>query len=826
MKTIDRIKVVSVAALILFGIQGMVAQGHYRDAIALSEKFNWFESLQMSPDGEHCAVRIAYEQNQDTLVVFGTGSSKALRKKAVLGQYYFLGSGMMLLPPTGGKAELWDMKRHRSLYFENASEVKAMEKDGMFVIRYGEEKQDRLELYGRNGNVLGSVDHVIQYNMLSEGRVAVVSKGESDAVSNIFLLDRKGVVPVHATTNSIQYVIPGYQDSELLVFERDLRGLPFLYCLSEGKQYVLSDIMQVAFDAAYVQKTAVKGTYFLKLWSKEEKAEEIVDIWYTNDRDLENKYEHRGTERYYLWEPQKKVVRELAGDKGYTVLNTGSTRNVLAFDRFQFNNYIANVPDIELSVCQADTCRPIDTFSPEIYVSGKGNYVLAPQEGEWALYDLATGKQTTFGNQSLKVPFFTEDETTIYFGGDGGLWSYQIKKSVLSKLIAKEGLTVSIVNGESTWLTNYNFYQNTVGTQNGLLLKLTEDRAKVTSYAKYHNGKLKVLVAPTGNLVTGIKYDAQLKDIAYLEQNFNLPPRLVHKIENKSQRVYCNDWQDAGAGHLQREIVQYPDSKGNMIEGTLFYPAGYDPNQSYPMVVYIYQLQRYRKHTYLSLSFRDPEGFNTRALIENGYFVFFPDITEGNDGAGFGALQCVNNALDALGSVSAINRQKIGLIGHSFGGYETNFIATQSKHFSAYVSGCGNIDIIHNYHSFNINFVRPSYWRYETHQFYMNGAFTENKEVYYKNNPLYEVDKITTPILLWTGLEDENVKWEETRTFYNALRRNGKKAIALFYPGEGHALVNPKANRDLSIRILEWFDFHLKGKQDIEWIRKEMEKGA
>jgi len=826
MKIIDCIKVVLVAAPVLFGNQGMLAQGRYRDAIALSEKFNWFESPQLSPDGEHSAVRIAYEQNQDTLVIFSAGSSKALGKKVVLGQYYFLGSGLMLLPPTDGKAELWDMKRHRSLFFDNATEVKAVGKDGMFLIRYGKEMGNTLKLYDCHANVLGSIDHVIQYDLLSPGRVAVVSNAESDAVSNIFLLDCKGAVPVHSTKNTIQYVVAGYQDSELLVFERDRRGLPFLYCLAGGKQYVLGDIMQVAFDAAYIQKTAVEGTYFLKLWSKEEKAKEIVDIWYTNDRDLENKYDHRGTERYYLWEPQKKIARELAGDKGYTVLNTGSTKNILAFNRFRFNNYIANMPDIELNVCQADTCKPVAIFSPEIYVSGKGNYVLAPKDGQWILYDLAAGKKTTFGNQSLKAPFFTEDENTVYFGGEGGLWSYQIKKSLLSKLVTREGLTVSIVNGESAWLTNYNFYKNTISTQNGLLLKIVEDRAKVTSYAKYHNDKLKVLVEPTGNLITGIKYDTQLKNIAYLEQNFNFPPRLVHKIENKTGKVYRNDWQDAGAGQIRRKIVQYPDSKGNIIEGTLFYPAGYNPDRSYPMVVYIYQLQGYRTHTYLSLSFSDTEGFNTRALIENGYFVFFPDITAGNDGAGFSALQCVNNALDTLESVSAIDKQKIGLIGHSFGGYETNFIATQSKRFSAYVSGCGNIDIIHNYHTFNINFVRPSYWRYETHQFYMNGAFTENKQVYYKNNPLYIVDRITTPILLWTGLEDENVKWEETRTFYNALRRNGKKAIALFYPGEGHALVNPEASRDLSIRIMEWFDYHLKGKKDVAWIKIEMEKGA
>jgi len=56
--------------------------------------------------------------------------------------------------------------------------------------------------------------------------------------------------------------------------------------------------------------------------------------------------------------------------------------------------------------------------------------------------------------------------------------------------------------------------------------------------------------------------------------------------------------------------------------------------------------------------------------------------------------------------------------------------------------------------------------------------------------------------------------------FYIALRRNGKNVIALFYKGEGHGLQNPDAQCDLTCRILDWFDYFLKDKKDIEWISK------
>ena len=78
-------------------------------------------------------------------------------------------------------------------------------------------------------------------------------------------------------------------------------------------------------------------------------------------------------------------------------------------------------------------------------------------------------------------------------------------------------------------------------------------------------------------------------------------------------------------------------------------------------------------------------------------------------------------------------------------------------------------------------------------------------------------EKVKSPILLWTGMEDFNVHWEQSREFLMALKRNKKKAIALFYPTEGHSLLNVNNKVDLAQKIEDWFEHFLKDNRK-EWI--------
>src|SRR5690606_5483422 len=119
-----------------------------------------------------------------------------------------------------------------------------------------------------------------------------------------------------------------------------------------------------------------------------------------------------------------------------------------------------------------------------------------------------------------------------------------------------------------------------------------------------------------------------------------------------------------------------------------------------------------------------------------GYFVYLPDNRIGEKGPGISSLISIENSLKAI-NLEAINRDKIALIGHSFGGYVTNFIATHSDLFATYISGAGKSDLIHSYYSFNYSFLFPEYQRMESPIYNMIQPFSENKSLYVNNNPIY-----------------------------------------------------------------------------------------
>lgn len=97
--------------------------------------------------------------------------------------------------------------------------------------------------------------------------------------------------------------------------------------------------------------------------------------------------------------------------------------------------------------------------------------------------------------------------------------------------------------------------------------------------------------------------------------------------------------------------------------------------------------------------------------------------------------------IDQLKAHPNINQKKVGLTGHLTGDYETNFIATKSDRFAAYISGASVSNIVRSYFSYNTHFNIMNYVRFENGQFEMNVPFSENKELYFKNNPIDEVEK-------------------------------------------------------------------------------------
>lgn len=364
-----------------------------------------------------------------------------------------------------------------------------------------------------------------------------------------------------------------------------------------------------------------------------------------------------------------------------------------------------------------------------------------------------------------------------------------------------------------------------INRQEPLIIKQYDPVKNTSTYIRWQDKKCDTIIPQTQNHIRDFEHDTSYRYFTYVEENYNLPPQWIFKEIGEKKKVLYQS--NKNHKKIKQEMIAYTNNEGTLLKGALYYPLHYDAKKKYPMIVHIYQKQHHRANRYPFASYYNSEGFNIRLLLENGYFVYLPDIKiQGKEGPGMGALHCVNNALDALNAKTAIDQQKIGLIGHSFGGYETNFIATHSDRFAAYVVGAGIGNLTQMYFSFNYGFNFPDYYRVETLQFDFHTAFANKKTLFFKNNPVYYTENINAPVLLWAGMDDINVPRNQTMAMYIALRRYHKPVVALFYKNEAHSLENKKAQADLTKRIMDWFDYFLKDIQNSKWIKKGISKDA
>jgi len=161
-------------------------------------------------------------------------------------------------------------------------------------------------------------------------------------------------------------------------------------------------------------------------------------------------------------------------------------------------------------------------------------------------------------------------------------------------------------------------------------------------------------------------------------------------------------------------------------------------------------------------------------------------------------------------------------MGHSWGGYETSFIVSQTNLFSAAVPSGAITDLNSFYFTVSQGSGKPDMWRFEDEEWNMGKTPFEAPLSYARNSPLVHAEKVTIPLLLWTGKDDKQVDTHQSKEFYLALRRLGKKSVMLLYPNEGHVIIDPLAQKDITVRILQWFDYFLKNERTSQWIRDGM----
>ncbi len=264
-------------------------------------------------------------------------------------------------------------------------------------------------------------------------------------------------------------------------------------------------------------------------------------------------------------------------------------------------------------------------------------------------------------------------------------------------------------------------------------------------------------------------------------------------------------------------LIDYTTDKGRLLQGALYYPAGYEAGKKYPMVVYIYELLSPNVHRYVAPS--DREYYNSSVFTSLGYFVLQPDIVFRPRQPGVSVAECVTAGVKQVVGMGIVDPARVGVVGHSMGGFDASFLATHTDGvFAAAVAGAPITDLVSYYgdHHWGVGIAETDH--IETGQERMVVPLYEDFQAYVDNSAVFGAHKMTVPLLLEAGDVDGIVGWHQSVELYNIARRAGRNVVMVAYMGEDHGLRQKKNQVDYQRRILAWFGHYLKGEPAEPWI--------
>jgi dipeptidyl aminopeptidase/acylaminoacyl peptidase len=265
-------------------------------------------------------------------------------------------------------------------------------------------------------------------------------------------------------------------------------------------------------------------------------------------------------------------------------------------------------------------------------------------------------------------------------------------------------------------------------------------------------------------------------------------------------------------------LIDYTSAKGDKLQGALYLPANYQPGKKYPLLVTIYEKRSQNMHAYAAPNeIRAP---NPTLYTSKGYAVLDPDIVYKLNDPGMSAVWSVIPAVKAAIATGIVDSANVGLWGHSWGGYQTAFLVTQTDMFKSAIAGAPLTDMVSMYSSIYWNTGSTNQGIFESSQGRFMGNFTDNTEAYLRNSPVFHAKNVKTPLIILHNDKDGAVDFNQGVTYYNTLRQLGKEVIMLEYVGENHGLARPANMKDYATRMGEWFDHYLEDKPAPDWMKE------
>ncbi len=576
--------------------------------------------------------------------------------------------------------------------------------------------------------------------------------------------------------------------------------------------------------------------------------DETVDLFRSRDayKLLHTQYreDYLNYPLYHVWNPRTGLYRTLSDSIWSRTVLTHNQDYVIRVKRHLHEPPVKIEQDVALEFVNIQTgnvlktVEPLEYITSNLMVSPKGNYINYFKDFNWYALDLKTGKELNLSQligqplydvdfdwtgspEAYEIAGYSPDETLIYLYDQYDLYQVDLKTREVKRLTSGSAKKRSyrIVKQKITdpFQRNYSYDTAPVLDLSEPQFLEVKGEAYESGYALLVNGNLKEITYGNTHCYNPIIRNQQL---LYLEEDQDLPPRLMvwePKLKHP-QVLFQSNPHYAEYTWGTAKLLKFENANEQPVAAALMYPFDYDPSKKYPMIVEVYEDKASEINRYCNPGVAKTTGFNSSHMRSKGYFVLYPNLKYRIDDVGVSANESLNAILDHSFQEQAIDTNRLGLIGYSFGGYETNFIVTHNNRFTAAVSGGGFNDLIRRYTSPNES-GKPEFFQFENYQSRMSKPYYAMKQAYLRNSPILEVDNMDTPLLLFAGKEDYHVNWHESESFYLALSRAEKEVSLLLYPYEAHHFVKSKAREDITKRVTDWFEHYLKEKPKPVWMQ-------
>jgi dipeptidyl aminopeptidase/acylaminoacyl peptidase len=566
-----------------------------------------------------------------------------------------------------------------------------------------------------------------------------------------------------------------------------------------------------------------------------------VDVWHWNDPYIVTNQKVmwprlKGQTYLAVYDLENQTVVQLADEDLPSIQPVENPEYALSYSDVPYrreSTWSGGCQDLYLvSLKDGSRRRIASRIEDRTSLSPAGRFVAFYKEKNWHLYDTEANVTTNL-TAELSTPFYDEDHdypsSVPSYGLEGwaekdqavlicdkyDIWRFSTQTGEAVNITESQGrrnhMTFRILTldsekdffeyGEVLLLSsyhnlkkNYGFYSCTLGKPG--VRKLLEEEKRFGFLAKAKKASTVIYTRESFE---------EFPDIWASDLTFSSP----QKISDVNPQIEDFAWGKA-------ELVEWNSLDGIPLQGVLIKPAGFEQGKRCPVIVYFYRFFSQRLHEFNQMVVNHRPNFPF--YTSNGYAVFLPDIRFEIGHPGFSATKCLVPGVQRLIDMGVADPQAIGLHGHSWSGYQTAFVITQTNIFACAIAGAPVSNMTSAYSGIRWQSGLARQFQYEKAQSRIGGSLWEVPELYIENSPVFFADRIKTSLLIMFGDEDGAVPWYQGIELYLAMRRLEKDCVFLQYRGEPHHPQKYANKLDYSIKMKEYFDHYLMGKTAAEWI--------